>query len=372
VSGRPLAGDPLFFEWSLAHTDDLFPVEAVRAVEPPPVPRSAVSAASLRYRFGGEERSMDDLIERTDISAIVVLRDSELVHEAYPGTFAAPDVRLRMFSVTKAVTSVLMGIALDEGLVKEVSDRIATYLPDFAHTSFHDATIFDLLNMSSGSAFTEAFDDPSSEIYRWRRSVTESDPREMARTLGKQHSAGEVFGYSSIDSAVLGWILEVASGMTLAQFTSRFLWQPMGASTDAYFYTSVREPRRHLAGSALCATVRDIARFGDLVRRGGAIDGRRVVSSEWIARFHRPERRHLRFGRLGPGLEDYAYSYKWWSSRRAPSALLARGIHGQCLYVDQETGVVIARAGSALHPEDAARDEETEVAFEQLSRAFSS
>jgi CubicO group peptidase (beta-lactamase class C family) len=367
----PATDDPQYFEWSLAHTDGQYPVERVRASESPTALRTAFSPPPLQYRFAGVERSIDDLIERTNTTALVVLRDRELVYECYPGTFAAPRVRLRMFSVTKAVTAVLVGIALDEGLLNTVSERVLTYLPDFVNTSFHDATLFDVLNMSSGSAFTEAFDDPTSEIYRWRRSVTESDPRAMARTLGKQHPTGENFSYSSIDSAVLGWILEVASGMSLAEFNQRFLWQPMGAESDAYYYTSLLPPRRHLAGSAFCATVRDMARFGELVRRGGVIDGRRVVSEGWIARFQRPERDHLTHGRLGAGLENYAYSYKWWSSLRAPSAILARGIHGQYVYVNDMSGVVIARAGCYSDPEDAARDEETEIAFDQFSGVLS-
>lgn len=365
---NPSAGDPGHFEWSLAHTDTLFPVETVRASGSPAGRSAAAPALPPRYRFAGVERSIDDLIERTNTTAIAILRDGELVYEAYPGVFASPDVRLRMYSVTKAVTSVLMGIALDEGLVTSVAERVVSYLPEFAHTSFHDATLFDLLNMSSGSAFTEAFDDPTSEIHRWRRSVAEADPRQMARTLRTRHPAGVSFNYSSVDSAVLGWVLEAASGMTLAQLNSQVLWQPMGAESDAYYYTSHLQPRQHLAGSAFCATVRDMARFGDLVRRGGVANDRRIVSEEWVARFHRPERDHLRRGRLGPHLENYAYSYKWWSSRRAPGAIMARGIHGQYVYVNDASGVVIARAASYARPEDAARDEETEVAFNEFSR----
>lgn len=363
-------GNAQYFEWSLAHTSALYPVEWVRASKAPAALPRRASSPALRYRFAGSERSIEDLAERTNTTAIVILCDGELVYEAYPGSFATPGVRLRMFSVTKAVTSVLVGIALAEGLLSSVSERIVTFLPDFAGTSFHDATVFDALNMSSGSAFTEVFDDPASEIHRWRRSVAEGDPRGMARTLGTQHPAGETFGYSSIDSAVLGWILEAASGMSLAQFASQRLWQPMGAESDAYYYTSRLPPRRHLAGSAFCATVRDMARFGELVRQGGTAGRRRIVPEEWIARFGRPEREHLTRGRLGPGLDAYAYGSKWWSSVNAPSAILARGIHGQCVYVDDDAGVVMARAACYPHPEDAARDEETETAFDQFSRAL--
>ncbi len=364
---QPPPGHPMYHEWMLSNTDLLHPIETVESGASSAQLASLPLPFSLEYEFSGRRHGVDHLIAETHTTALAILHRGMLVYESYPGRYASPATRLRMYSITKSITSLLVGIAIDKGIIGSVDQSVIEYLPEFAETSFADASLFDLLNMSSGSRFQEEFDNPLSEIYRWRRSAQEGDPRQMAKTLLKDAPAGTTFGYSSIDSAVLGWVLEHASGMSLAAFNSEHLWQPIGAEHDAYYYLSQRTPQRHLAGSSFNATARDMLRVGELVRNGGLAGETRVVSPEWVARFFVPERRFLRPGQLGPGLEEYGYSYKWWSLERSESAIAALGIHGQYLYVDTAHDVVIMRASASPSPENTANDEHTEIAFAQFS-----
>ncbi|MGW0643195.1 serine hydrolase domain-containing protein [Streptomyces badius] len=186
-----------------------------------------------------------------------------------------------MFSLTKSVTSMLVGIALEEGAIGSTDDKAVTYCPQLAGSAFDGPTVEDLLQMSSGAGGEEDYEDPDAPVNRLMRAVAGQGGTvlEAVRSVRPHSTPGTWFNYSTLDTQVLGWVLEAATGRTLAQYAAERLWGPVGAESDAYYALSRRAPRTAVGGGSFNATVRDMARLGLLMARGGRWGGEQIVPS---------------------------------------------------------------------------------------------
>ncbi|WP_436520767.1 serine hydrolase domain-containing protein [Actinoplanes sp. HUAS TT8] len=346
-------------EWTFTHISTVLPHEPVPR---PPIPRPLPlrpRELTFTYEYGGARRTLADLHRRTFTTGFAVLHRGALVHESYPGRFASPRARFQLFSLTKSVTSILVGIAVEEGALA-LGEPAVTCCPELAGSAYDGATIDDLLQMSSGAAFSEDYDDPDSSIGQFERAVTAGGSLlDMARSMPRAAPPGTRFNYSTMDSQVLGWALEAATGMSLATYTASRLWAPIGAEYDAY-HLLTRRPRVALGGASLNATVRDAARVGLLMARGGEVDGVQVVPRKWVdrARASTP-------GSLGadyPG--HYGYADHWWTLDGG--AFTGLGMHGQILWVDPDADVVVVKTSAWPTGDDPDLDEETVTALSAL------
>ena len=160
-----------FNEWTFTHMDWLMPTERVaRGPAVRPLPINPVRL-NLTYRFDDRDFSLADLHRRTYTTAFVVLHHGQIVHEIYPGAFAHARVRMQLFSLSKSVTSILLGIALAEGAIGSVKDQVTDYRPEFTGTAYEGTTLADLLDMSSGVGEPEVWDVPDSAIRRFERAA---------------------------------------------------------------------------------------------------------------------------------------------------------------------------------------------------------
>jgi CubicO group peptidase (beta-lactamase class C family) len=171
---------------------------------------------------------------------------------------------------------------------------------------------------------------------------------------------GSVFEYKTLDTAVLGWLLERVTGNTVAAYTARKLWEPLGAEADG-FYIMDGAPGvgREFSGAGFNATLRDFARFGQMVLDGGVANGRRIVSAEWIRESTSPTQPRGTGGRPG-------YGYQWWMAEGA-SAFQAIGLQGQFIYIDPATRTVIVKL-SYFPPGNTTADAESAAFFAAASR----
>ncbi|MFD9418822.1 serine hydrolase domain-containing protein [Streptomyces goshikiensis] len=361
---RPLS------EWTFTHMDRVMPKESVPRGGPIlPLP-GRPGPLDVSYTFEGHERTLDDLHRNTNTTSFLVLRGGDLIHEVYPGRFAGPGVRFQLFSLTKSVTSVLVGIAIAEGAIKSVTDPVTAYLPDLAGSAYDGPTVEHLLDMCSGAGDLEVHTVPGNNISRFERAIGGTGTlHEVVRSVERITEPGTRFNYSTIDTQVLGWVLESATGLSLARFAAERLWNRIGPERDAYYFLTRGRPRTAIGGGSLNATTRDIARLGLLMARGGELDGRRILPEHWVERSRGRGLAHLAVGELGPsGYPHYGYSNQWWTLGGARRVFTGLGIFGQYLYVDPEADLVIVKTSAWPTADDAARDRETITAFLAITR----
>ncbi|WP_460369339.1 serine hydrolase domain-containing protein [Actinocorallia lasiicapitis] len=360
---------PPLNEWTFTHMSSLLPSETVpRAGRPGVLPR-APRALDFTYEWDGATRTLSDLHVRTHTTGFAVVHRGRLVHEEYPGRFAAPHRRFQLFSLTKSVTSILLGIALEEGAIGSTDDKVVDYRPDLAGSAFDGPSIEDLLHMTSGAGGAEDYEDPDSPVNRLMRAVTgqQGTVLDAVRSVRPHARPGTWFNYSTIDTQVLGWVLEAATGRTLAQYAAERLWQPIGAEFDAYYALSRGRPRTAVGGGSFNATVRDLARLGLLMARGGRWDGKQIVPQEWVERSRGADLPHLAVGALGAGYSaGYGYSNQWWTRGGAHRAFTGLGIYGQFLWIDPVADTVIVKTSAWPVADDPALDGETATALTAL------
>jgi CubicO group peptidase (beta-lactamase class C family) len=299
----------------------------------------------------------------------VVLHRGAIVHERYPGTFARAAARFQLFSLTKSVTSMLLGIAMAELAIKSLDDPVTAYRPDFAGTAFDGPTLGHLLNMTSGVGDLECWDLPDSDIKRFEQAVMGGGRvDEVVRSARSTAPPGERFNYSTLDTQVLGWVLEAATGQSLATYTAERLWRRIGADRDAYYWLTRAHPRTALGAASLNATPRDLARLGLLMAHGGELAGQQIVPRDWIGRSRGQNVPHLAIGALGPsGYNHYGYANQWWTVDDNHGAFTGLGIYGQYLFVDPVADVVVVKLSAWPRPDDEHLDRETITALRQIT-----
>ena len=364
-----------FNEWTFTHMNWLMPTERVaRGAASLPLPIDH-QPLDLTYRFEDHDRSLTELHRRTFTTAFVVLHRGTVVHEAYPGAFTGPRSRMQLFSLSKSVTSILVGIALHDGLIGSEKDRITDYRPDFLGTAYEENTIAELLDMTTGVGDLETWEVADSGIKRFEQAVMGGgDIVDVVRAATRTAPAGERFNYSTFDTQLLGWVLEAATGQTLASYASQKLWQKLGADRDAYYWLTRGRPRTAIGGGSLNATARDVARIGLLMANDGVVDGERIVPQEWVRRSRGNDRPQLAVGALGPsGYSHYGYANQWWTlGTECFNAFTGLGVHGQYLYVDPDAEVVIVKCSAWPTQDDERRDAETVAALRRVADHFAS
>ncbi|MGO4835955.1 serine hydrolase domain-containing protein, partial [Rhizobiaceae sp. 2RAB30] len=218
------------------------------------------------------------------------------------------------------------------------------YLPELEATAYRGATVQQVLDMTSGVVFDETYTALDSHMARldvasgWKDNPDPFWPRTVWQLIlsltGAECPHGASFRYRSIETDVLGFLLERVSGLPLAELISTELWIPMGAEEDAYM--TVDHAGYALADGGFNATLRDYARFALLHLRGGEANGRQVVPAAWIEATRNGD--HALFqGVYREVLPRGAYHNQFWIEDPDRRAYMARGIFGQYIYIDPQT-----------------------------------
>lgn len=292
-------------------------------------------------------------LAETYADGVVVLHRGKLVFERYFGALEAHKPHIAM-SVTKSFTGTLAGLMVAEGKLDPKAPATA-YVPEFAGSAFGDATVEQIMDMTTGLAYTEVYTDPASDIFEMRKANGMAPPApgkvpisllEYLTMLKKKGQHGDVFAYKTVNTDALAWIVRRVSGKPFSDLVSERVWQPMGAEEDA-FYT-VDRLGIESAGGGINTTTRDLARFGEVMRNRGHFNGRQIIPASVVDDIARGGARE----KFAPGgfhtLVGWSYRNQWWVSHNDHGVYMARGIHGQSIYVNPKAEVVIARYAS--HP----------------------
>ncbi len=320
------------------------------AVTPlPPAPQPA----DIRYRYRNVGYTLDEYLERRRVTGLLVLKNGEIVAERYRYG-RTPQDRFLSFSMAKSVTSLLVGVAHDQGLIASLDDPAEKYVKDLAGSGYGGTSIRNLLRMASGLKFTENYDG-NDDIARLSRSMLGSGPRPvpLLRTFNERlRPAGEKFVYATAESDVLGRVLTGATGRSMSELTSEWLWQPLGAERDALWRVSVDGQEQ--AGGGFSATLRDWGRLGRLLAEDGKVGERQLVPREYLLQATDAARQPSAFV-PGNATPLFGYGYQVWLLPHKTRTFVLQGIHGQAIYVQPASGVVMVH--TAVNEHASARQE---------------
>ena len=326
----------------------------------------------------GNPTTVNQALRATHTDAFIALRRGRIAAEWYGHGMDATTPHI-VFSVSKSICGALGGILVDRGLL-DPDHRVVHYIPELASSVYAGCTIRHLLDMSVGIAFNEDYEDPRGDVMRYRYAAgwdplpAGEAPIDLRGFLAQQkpdgQRHGELFHYVSTNTDVLGWVYERACDQPYADILSEYLWAPLGAERDAYITVDSRDAMR--AAGGVCVTPRDLARFGEMIRRRGIADGRQVVPGAWIDDINEngdPEAwARSEFADLFP---QASYRSKWYRIDRAKNVLCAIGIHGQWIYIHPEAELVIVRMASEATPLDLDRVRGWRRGFDAIAEYFS-
>jgi CubicO group peptidase (beta-lactamase class C family) len=356
--------DPPFNRWAFQHIRELIPTARISRGQWPAwaLPRAERDVLGFRFRYEDRELSVAELLAETYTDGFLVLHQGQIVAEHYFNGLA-PDVPHLLMSVSKSVTSAIAGVLVGRGDLA-VSARIEEIVPELGGTSFEGATVQDLLDMRAGTRFDENYDNPEADVrtyervYLWRPGNGQPRPADALDyfgTLRNDTPHGGPFRYRSILTDVLAWVIERAAGARLHQLIATELWQPMGAEFDAEI--TVDAHGNPMADGGICATLRDVARFGQLFLERGRAGDHVIVPAAWIDDTIRgaPDGAEAFVGGDHPPGYPPAAHYRncWWVRDPAVPFFHGSGINGQNVFVHVPSQTVVAKLSTwptALSP----------------------
>jgi len=327
-------------------------------------------------------------LKKTDLSAtlkasstdaFIVVRQSEVVYEWHADHYQGQQPHI-LFSVSKSVTGLLAGILESAGLL-DPRAKVTDYLPETKDGGYGSCTVQQVLDMQAEIDFVEDYLDQSGPFARYRAatgwnppSASTAEPEGLAAFLlslkgtGKTH--GQVFRYLSPNSDLLGLILERAANARYADLLSKYLWQPLGCTHNAYVTVDLKGAARSAGG--LCVHPLDLALLGSAMAKAASGESHPVIPPGWIedtlSNGHTGAWQSGEFVNLLP---QGVYRNQWYLTDTASPAVLAIGIHGQWLYVEPKAQIVIVKFSSEAQPVDELLDMEMIGFFGQICRVLS-
>nr|WP_279223069.1 serine hydrolase [Stutzerimonas kunmingensis] len=365
--------------WSVANFRQLMPtVNVSRGLGESSLlehqPSNEIDALTFVPLGGGEPMTWQQSLQANYTDGIIILHRGKLVYERYFGVLK-PEGQHAAMSITKAFTGTLAALLVAEEKL-DPERLVADYVPELAASGFGDASVRQLMDMTTGIHFSEDYADPKAEVWAHAaagnplpKPADYQGPRtyyEFLQTVKPQGRHGEAFHYRTANSDALGWVIARVSGRNVAQLLSERIWSRLGAEQDAYM--SVDSIGTPFAGGGLNAGLRDLARFGEMMRNEGRYNGTQILPAEVVADIRGGANRDdfAKAGyRLLPG---WSYRNMWWVTHNGHDAFMARGVHGQALYIDPLAEMVIARFASHPVAGNAANDPTSLPAFEAVAK----
>ena len=361
---RLKAADGSFFEfpalrYSVTHMRQFLPTVAVSRGLAAPQPlayRLDPLIDSLQFFPWNSKQPMSfaDSLWHNYTDGMLILHQGEVVYERYFGSLKEDNKHAAM-SVTKSFTGTLAAMLVAEGVL-DPSKAVVEYVPELKDSAFGDATVRQVMDMTTGLQYSEDYADPKAEVWEYSAAGNPlPKPADYTGPVGyfeyltrvnKQGEHGQAFGYKTINSDALGWIISRATGQSVAELLSEKIWRRIGMEQDAYY--QVDELGIPFAGGGLSAGLRDMARFGELIRNRGQWQGEQIVPAAAIDDIRKGGSKDA-FAKAGyDKLKGWSYRNMWWVTHNANGAFAARGVHGQTIYIDPAAEMVLVRFAS--HP----------------------
>lgn len=295
----------------------------------------------LKYRHDASWATPQQYLERWPVTGLLIARRGAILHESY--RFARlPTMRMASWSMAKSVTSLLLGICLDRGLIASMDDTAERYLPELKGTLHGGTTLRNLANMSSGVAIDHNRDNGTTIYPKGLLDRDSSVRRLVTGWNARREGQGMTFRYNELCPLTIGMVMRQVTGKSLSEFAEQALWRPLGAEAEATWMTDSESNEFNCVGFA--ARLRDWARLGMLVAQKGAMGGQQIVSERWIAELTRwtDDDRAVRYGSAGTRVLR-GYKYFMWHAKADGKQPVFAGHHGQRVYVDMASETVLVQ-----------------------------
>jgi hypothetical protein len=347
--------------WSLAHIRELMPTVAVSR-DPLrsctlPLANSSHREAIEALRFAdltGQYLSWEQGLLGTYTDGIAILHRGHLIYERYFGALG-PSIPHLSFSLTKSYVATLASTLIHQGLLHD-HWPVRHLIPELQGSAYADATVRQLLDMEVAVSYSEDYADTRSTVwqYQWATGMRPRpqayngprDIRSLLPLLRQEGEHGRVFDYKTPNTEVLSWMMERVTGQSTAQFLTDHLWAPLGCEFDGHLI--VDSAGVAVTGAGLSVTLRDLARFGQLMCQYGGHGTEQLIPAAVIDDLINGGNRAHFSATDYPLLPGYSYRNQWWITHNALGAFEGKGIHGQRLYIAPAAELVIARLAS--HP----------------------
>ena len=333
--------------------DDLIPSGIVMRAAEPWSFRRAPAEPKITYESQSKHHTVEDYLNRNPATGLLIAKDDTILLEHYQ--YARTDRhRFLSQSMAKTITAMLIGIAVAEGAIKSIDDTAATYIPKLAGTEYGKTTIRDLLHMASGVNFSERLDgkDDLSRLVAdffgpSRMRVSDSVTQFNTRVA----PPGTRWNYASVETLVLGLVLREAIRRPITDYLREKIWQPIGAEADASWAVDSRG--QEVTYCCFNAVLRDYARLARLLAHDGIWEGHQLIPRQWIldATTVRPSDTYLAPGVATP---FDGYGYQVWIQSGSRRIFVLRGIHGQFIFVDPGSKLIMVHTAVRQKPRDPA------------------
>ena len=343
--------------WTVCHIRELMPTEQVSRGLGPPVPLeyaidNKIDSVQFKPLGGGKTMTWAESLSANYTDGILILHNGKVIYEKYLGCLDETGKHAAM-SMTKSLTGLMAEILVSEGRLDD-SAKVSSLVPELAYSAFGNATVRQVMDMTTALKYSENYADPEADIWKYSAAANPlPKPKgykgpvgyfEYLQTVQQEGVHGESFGYKTINTDALGWIVSRVSGKELTQLLSERIWSKMGAEQDAYM--TVDSKGTPFAGGGLSSSLRDLGRIGLLMLNGGAINGKQLFSKDVVERIRNGADKRA-FAKAGyKTLEGGSYRSMWWIINNDHGAFAARGVHGQTIYVDPTAHMVIVRFAS--------------------------
>ena len=364
--------------WTVCHVRELVPTKQVSRGIAAPVPLAyalddGIDSVPFMPAGGGERMTWKDSLSTNYTDGILIIHQGKVVYERYFGALKDTGQHAAM-SMTKSLTGLLAEILVVEGHLDDAA-KVETIVPELKDSAFGSATVRQVMDMTTALDYSEDYSDPEADVWVYSKAAsplpkpkTHEGPNgyfEYLQTVRQRGVHGESFGYKTINTDALGWIVSRVTGRDLASLLSERIWSRMGAEQDGY--VTVDAKGTPFAGGGLSAGLRDLGRIGLLMLNGGEINGERLFPNKVVENVRAGGDKTV-FAKAGyPTLPGGSYHSMWWVFHNGHGAYAARGVHGQTIYVDPTAEMVIVRLASFPTAKNAAIDPTSLPAYQAVA-----
>ena len=310
---------------------------------------------TISYNLKSEQKTFNfnEFMISSKTTSFIVIKNDKILYENYFNGYNRDSIS-RFFSVTKSITSALIGIAIDEGLIKSINEPIEQYIPEFNGQKIGSLTIKNLLEMDSGINYKEGH-------FPWTDDVKQyftPDVKSLVLNLNVEDKIGEFFHYNDYHLHILALILERVTNNSIKSFLEEKIWKQVDMEYPALITVDSIENGFERMESGLCARAIDLAKFGRLFLNNGKWNGKRIISEKWVC-----ESTNMNNLKDSPNLFMYYtkhpwglwfnsgkayYKYLWWGYKinDCEYDYFAMGTGGQILYISPRKNSIAVRLGN--------------------------
>ncbi|WP_245473865.1 serine hydrolase domain-containing protein [Bradyrhizobium zhanjiangense] len=330
-----------FMVGTYSHFDKVRPVRPVEKPATPSVLKRAAEEIAPVYHYDGRQKAIGDYLDAHPVTGLLIARGDTILLEHYQYARTDKD-RFLSQSMVKTLTGLLVGIAVSEGAIHSIDDTAATYVPELEGTAYGATPLRALLHMSSGVAFAERTYQSDDDIFRLHLGLLGNNAVGAVAAL-RQFNRRDAqpntrFAYASSETEVLGLVVSRAVHMPLSDYLATRIWQKLGAESDAAW--AIDPTGQEVAYCCFIATLRDWARLGLMLANDGAWNGQQIIPRQWLldATTVAPDS-YLR----NTIAQSWGYGYQVWILPGERRMFLLLGIHGQGLFVDPESKLIMVQ-----------------------------